>query len=98
MLRLSDQDTPMPPSLIQGPRGKPYEVLEMAVCVTYKILGDQRQHHTLQYFYLGKPRADKANGQYPDPVVYGENLSDGTLIADFVEPSTTLAHLDMRRS
>jgi hypothetical protein len=83
-LRLSDpQDTPMPPSLIQGLRGKPYEVLEMAVCVTYKILGDHRQHHTLQYFYLGKPGADKAKGLYPDPVVYGENLSDGNLIADF---------------
>jgi hypothetical protein len=84
-LRLSgdQRDTPMPPSLVQGLRGKPYEVLEMTVCVTYNILGDQRQHHTLQYFYLGKPRADKAKGQYPDPVVYGENLSDGNLIADF---------------
>jgi hypothetical protein len=84
-LRLSEpqQDTPMPPSLIQGLQGKPYEVLEMAVCVTYKILGDRSQHHTVQYFYLGKPRTDKARGQYPDPVVFGENLSDGNLIADF---------------
>jgi hypothetical protein len=84
-LRLSapQQDTPMPQNMIQGMRGKPYQVLEMAVCVTYEILGDRNQHHTLQYFYLGKPRTDKASGRYPDPVVFGENLSDGSLIADY---------------